>query len=68
MTDRDRDMIPPDRAPAAPEDLKHISLGQDREVRYWSHRLNAPRERLEEAVEKVGPHVNAVTDYLHRNS
>lgn len=50
--------------PRAPKNLKQVSLRRDIEVQYWSHRLNASRAALEEAVEHVGSSVNAVTDYL----
>ena len=55
------------RAPPIPRDIKHVSVSEDMEVRYWSQRLQASRRQLEEAVDKVGHNVNAVVDYLHRN-
>lgn len=55
------------RTPPIPRDVKHVSLSSDREVQYWSHRLQASRHLLEEAVELVGHNVNAVADYLQRN-
>lgn len=55
------------RAPPIPRDIKHVSLSENPEVQYWSQRLNTSRRQLEQAVEQVGHHVNAVADYLRRN-
>ncbi|NIJ18125.1 DUF3606 domain-containing protein [Sphingobium vermicomposti] len=56
------------RGPPVPRDLKHVGVQTDLEVQYWSQRLQVSRRRLEEAVEHVGHSLNAVTDYLDRNS
>ncbi len=56
------------RGPPVPRDLKHVELKTDLEVQYWSKRLQASRQQLEDAVDKVGGSVSAVTDYLERNA
>ncbi|APL94558.1 hypothetical protein Sj15T_02920 [Sphingobium sp. TA15] len=53
-------------APAAPADLKHVSLDREGDARYWQQRFGTSRARLEQAVERVGHHVNAIAEFLHR--
>lgn len=45
-------------------DRSRIALGEEHEVRYWTEALNTSRERLEEAVGKVGSSVDRVREYL----
>lgn len=53
--------------PPIPRDIKHVSLAEALEVRYWSQRFHTSRRELEQAVECVGHSVNAVADYLNRH-
>jgi hypothetical protein len=45
-------------------DRSRIALGEEHEVRYWTDALGVSRERLEEAVEKVGNSADKVREYL----
>ncbi len=41
-----------------------IDLDDPEEVRYWTERLEATREELEDAIRRVGPNRTAVGLYL----
>lgn len=56
MSDDPKDVGEPDRS--------RIALGEDHEVRYWTQALGTSRERLEEAVGKVGASADKVRQYL----
>ena len=43
-----------------------ISLEGDDEIEYWTGRFGVTRERLEKAIERVGPAAEAVARYLKR--
>ena len=43
-----------------PIDLSRINLLEPDEVQYWADKFNVSKERLSEAVRKVGPSVDAV--------
>ena len=51
-------------ADRGPQDRSRISLSQDFEVRYWSQRFGIDEAALRNAVEDVGPSVEAVEQYL----
>ena len=51
-------------ADRGPQDRSRISLEQDYEVRYWSQRFGIDEAALRNAVEDVGPSVEAVEQYL----
>lgn len=41
-----------------------IDLSQEQQVRYWALKFGVAREKLREAVERVGPIVGSVEHYL----
>jgi hypothetical protein len=45
---------------SGPIDLSRINLLEPDEVQYWADKFNVPKERLSEAVRKVGHSVDAV--------
>ena len=47
-----------------PQDRSRINLQQEHEVRYWSEKFGVTKEQLREAVEQVGPMVDAVEKRL----
>ena len=51
-----------------PIDLSRINLLEPDEVQYWADKFNVSKERLSEAVRKVGHSVDAVRRELHRAS
>jgi hypothetical protein len=53
-----------DKTLRAPQDASRIALGEEYEVRYWTERFGVSRERLEQAVQAVGPGADRVADYL----
>ena len=48
------------------QDDTRINVDQDHELSYWSEKLGVSRDRLREAVAKVGPMVKNVQQHLHR--
>ena len=54
------DQMADDRAKRGAPDRSRINLGEDYEVEYWSKTLGVSRERLVEAVKKVGDSLQAV--------
>ncbi|KXU31097.1 hypothetical protein A0J57_05060 [Sphingobium sp. 22B] len=54
-------------APAAPPDLKHVSLDRESDARYWQQRFSTSRARLEQAVEQVGHNVSAIAEFLRHS-
>ena len=55
-----------DKAEAVPLDCSRISLHDEREVAYWTARLQLDRTQLESAVRIVGPDIEAVKALLKR--
>lgn len=53
-----------DRAKRGPQDRSRISLSEDYEVRYWSEKFGVSKERLAQAVKKVGNSAAAVEKEL----
>ena len=51
-----------------PQDMKHVFLERDADTRYWLFHFSTSRQHLEEAVERVGHHVNAVANFLDREN
>ena len=47
-----------------PHDAMQVNVNNHYEVRYWTAALGAPKARLVEVVEKVGPSVMAVRKEL----
>lgn len=41
-----------------------INVSQEQEVRYWALKFGVAREKLREAVDRVGPIVGSVEHYL----
>jgi Protein of unknown function (DUF3606) len=46
------------------QDDERINVDQDHELSYWSSKLGVSRDRLREAVAKVGPMRKAVEQHL----
>jgi hypothetical protein len=55
-----------DRAPISTRRIstRLISMGEEREVRYWTKALGVSREELAEAISRVGNSVDAVRHEL----
>ena len=59
-----RKKMPDDLAKTAPEDQSRISLSEPYEVQFWADKFNVSKERLSEAVRKVGNSASAVEKEL----
>lgn len=46
------------------QDDERINVNQDHELTYWSDKLGVSRDKLREAVAKVGPMRRAVENHL----
>jgi hypothetical protein len=55
-----------DKRKTGPADRSHISISEESEVRYWSQKLGVNRLDLQAAVEKVGPMVDDVRQFLRK--
>jgi len=55
-----------DKTLRAPQDASHVALGEDYEVRYWTHKFGISREKLEAAVKAVGSSAEAIQAHLNR--
>jgi hypothetical protein len=53
-----------DKSKRGGQDRERINLHEDYEVRYWSEKFGVDRDRLREAVEKVGDRAKAVAQEL----
>ena len=51
-----------------PRDRQRIDIHQEHEVRYWSDKLGVTPEQLRDAVEAVGPMVEAVEQRVRGRS
>ena len=56
--------MPDDLSKKGPADGSRISLLEPHEVQYWADKFNVSKERLSEAVRKVGHSVDAVSREL----
>jgi hypothetical protein len=48
----------------APQDASRIAMGEEYEVRYWTHKFGVTREKLQRAVDAVGHSASAVERHL----
>jgi hypothetical protein len=55
-----------DKTKRTPKDAKLICLEEDYEVVYWTKKYGVSRERLTEAVKKVGNSADSVGEELKR--
>lgn len=55
-----------DKNQRGPQDSSRVAMGEDYEVEYWTGKFGVSRDKLQEAVDKVGNSVTAVTQYLNR--
>src|SRR5689334_15657827 len=60
--------MPDDLSKKGPADRSRISLLEPHEVQYWADKFNVSKERLSEAVRKVGHSVDAVSRHLKTSS
>ena len=65
--DRRTPSASPTAAPPTPADLKHVRCERALDAQYWSQRLGATRQELEDAIEQVGHNIGAVIAYLDRH-
>lgn len=56
--------MPDDLTKRGQPDRSLINMSEDHEVRYWTKHLGVSREKLEEAVRKVGNSASAVRKEL----
>jgi hypothetical protein len=59
--------MPDDPGKRGKQDAIRINSQQADELRYWSEKFGVSKTRLMEAVEKVGPMVKDVEDYLGKS-
>ena len=59
--------MPDDRSNRGPQDRSRISLTEPHEVQYWADKFGVSKERLSEAVRKVGHSAEAVGRELKTN-
>jgi len=45
-----------------------VSLDDERDVQYWTKRLGVTKEKLQRAVERAGPALASVEEYLDRSN
>jgi hypothetical protein len=55
-----------DKTKTGPADRSRIDVSEDYELAYWTDALGVSREKLKEAVEKVGTSVEAVKEHLNK--
>jgi len=55
-----------DTTKRAPQDAKLISMNEDYEMTYWTHKFNVSKQRLAESVSRVGPSAAAVEAELQK--
>jgi hypothetical protein len=58
--------MPDDLSNRGPADRSRINLMEPHEVQYWADKFDVSKERLSEAVRKVGHSVEAVSRELKR--
>ena len=49
-----------------PQDRTRIAFNESWEVKYWTETLNVSKEKLKEAINKVGNSVDKVKEYLKK--
>ncbi|MET0537913.1 MAG: DUF3606 domain-containing protein [Xanthobacteraceae bacterium] len=59
--------MPDDLSKKGPADRSRINLMEPHEVQYWADKFDLSKERLSEAVRKVGHSVEAVSRELKRS-
>ena len=59
--------MPDDLSNKGPADRSRINLMEPYEVQYWADKFDVSKERLSEAVRKVGHSVEAVSQELKRS-
>ncbi len=57
-----------DKTNRGPQDRSRISLSEDYEVRYWTHKLGISRSQLENVVRKIGSSASAVEEELRKST
>ncbi len=57
-------MMPDDLTKKAQPDRSKIAMGEEHEVKYWTKHLRVSREKLQEAIDKVGNSAAAVKKQL----
>ena len=55
-----------DKSKTGPADRTRINLSEDYEVRYWAETFGVSKLELQAAVEKVGPMVEDVRQFLNK--
>jgi hypothetical protein len=60
--------MPDDHSQKGPADRSRINLAEPYEVQYWADKFDVSKERLSEAVRKVGHSVDAVSRELKGSS
>ena len=56
--------MPDDRSKRTSQDSDRVSTTEEHEIRYWSKRLGASAEQIQEAVREVGNSADDVKKYL----
>jgi hypothetical protein len=56
-----------DLSKTGPQDPSRINLAEPYEVQYWADKFGVSKERLSEAVRKVGHSADAVGQELQKN-
>jgi hypothetical protein len=59
--------MPDDRSNKGPQGRSRINLTEPHEVQYWADKFGVSKERLSEAVRKVGHSADAVAKELETN-
>ena len=49
-----------DKRQRGPADRNRVNVNEDYELNYWTEHFNTNRDRLKQAVQKVGPMVSDV--------
>ncbi len=60
--------MPDDLSQKGPADRSRINLSEPYEVQYWADKFDVSKERLSEAVRKVGHSADAVSRELKKSS
>ncbi len=53
-----------DKTNRGPQDRSRVSMSEDYEVQYWSDKFGVSRDRLQQAVDRVGNGADAVEEFL----
>ena len=60
--------MPDDLSKRGPQDRSRINLREPYEVQYWADKFDVSKERLSEAVRKVGHSADAVAKELRKSA